>query len=442
MVQHLLPHRSGTPAATPETTSSGRIVIQAWLASRGMIFGVALALAVAQHRTLTDMVSNWDVQHFANLAAGGYSAEPDGTLMAFFPGWPAILWLFGQLGVPIAIAGVIISTACSAVAAVALYRLGGRWAAVAWLFAPTAVFTVVPYTESLFCAAAFWAWERARADRWLAAALLTALACTVRVSGLFLVGALLVMIMTGMDRAPRRGEEERGGMLFVPERRRSRRAPKARSARSEQSERSNQSGNPVALKLRRAALMLIPASLIMTFASYLYVVTGTWTAWYRAQSTGWVRQLTWPWDSFLNTIPAIVPGAYADHPWWAAVFRGEMISMAVGIGVTIWCIVVSLRARKSSDPRLDRTMWGEASWVGVQVLAFSMSYWFFSVNRATLLWFPLWIMLGRWVAGPSDDVRTSRSRQLHHVLVGCAFVVEIVLMLWWSWLFFTGHWAS
>jgi len=81
-------------------------------------------------------------------------------------------------------------------------------------------------------------------------------------------------------------------------------------------------------------------------------------------------------------------------------------------------------------------MWGEASWVGVQVVAFSLSYWFFSVNRATLLWFPLWIMLGRWVAGPG------RSRRLHRVLVGCAFGVEIVLMLWWSWLFFTGHWAS
>ena len=54
----------------------------------------------------------------------------------------------------------------SAVAAAALLRLGGPWAAVAWLFAPTAVFTTVPYTESVFCALAFWAWERARADRW------------------------------------------------------------------------------------------------------------------------------------------------------------------------------------------------------------------------------------------------------------------------------------
>ncbi len=216
MLQRLAPR--AIPAAETSASSPGRIVIQAWLASRGMIFAVALVLAVVQHRTLTDMVSNWDVQHFGRLAAGGYWAEPDGTLMAFFPGWPAILWLFDQLGMPVAISGVIISTACSAVAAAALYRLGGTWAAVAWLFAPTAVFTVVPYTESLFCAAAFWAWERARADRWLAAALLTALACTVRVSGLFLIGALLVMIMT--------------------------------------------SGSPIVTKLRRAALMLIPAAVL------------------------------------------------------------------------------------------------------------------------------------------------------------------------------------
>jgi hypothetical protein len=407
------------PGAAPAATaaSPGRIVIQAWLASRGMIVAVALVLAIVQQRTLTGMVSNWDVQHFARLAEAGYWAASDGTLMAFFPGWPAILWFFGQLGVPAAVSGVIISTACSAAAAAALYRLGGPWAAVAWLFAPTAVFTVVPYTESLFCAAAFWAWERARADRWLAATLLTALACTVRVSGLFLIGALLVMIMTTREMRP---EPVEGAALSLSKGRASTRSAHILTA----------------VKLRRAALMLFPAALIMAFASYLYALTGSWTAWYRAQSTGWVRELTWPWDSFLNTIPAILPGAYANHPWWAAVFRGEMIAMAAGVGVTIWCIVVSLRARKSSGS--DPTMWGEASWVGVQVLAFSMSYWFFSVNRATLLWFPLWIMLGRWVAGASNG----DARPLRRVLVACAFAVEILLMLWWSWLFFTGHWAS
>jgi hypothetical protein len=298
--------------------------------------------------------------------------------------------------VPVAVTGVVVSLACSAVAAGALARLGGPAAAVAWLFAPTAVFTVVPYTESLFCAAAFWAWERARAGRWLPAVGLAAVACTVRVSGVFLIGALLVMIIT--------------------------------------------SRASVAAKQRRIGLMGLPVAVVVAFAAYLHGLTGSWTAWYHAQSTGWVRQLTWPWQSFLNTIPAVVPGAYADHPWWAAVFRGEMVSMAVGLAVVVWCIVRSVRLRKTGQDAL----WGEASWVGVQVLAFSLSYWFFSVNRATLLWFPLWMMLGRWVEGrPRPDAPGQPARRLvRPMLVGLAFALEIVLMVWWSWLFFTGHWAS
>ena len=59
-------------------SSPGRIVIQAWLASRGLIVAVALVLAVVQHRTLTDMVSNWDVQHFA----GWLPADTWPSLMA------------------------------------------------------------------------------------------------------------------------------------------------------------------------------------------------------------------------------------------------------------------------------------------------------------------------------------------------------------------------
>ena len=39
----------------------------------------------------------------------------------------------------------------------------------------------------------------------------------------------------------------------------------------------------------------------------------------------------------------------------------------------------------------------EAAWVGVQVLAFSLSYWFMSVNRAVILWFPLWRQIGEFV---------------------------------------------
>jgi len=380
----LAPPRLGAsaPDGGRSPDGGGRLVVQAWLASRGLIALVAVLLALREGRSFTNMVSNWDVQHFTALATGGYFAEPDGILMAFFPGLPTLLRGFVALGIPIAVGGVLLSLVCSAVAAGALLRLGGPWAAVAWLFAPPAVFTTVPYTESLFCATAFWAWERARADRWGAAAVLAAAACTVRVSGLFLLGALAVMILTSR-------------------------------------------GVDVAGRVRRLTWLLLPAAVIAAFASYLHGLTGSWTAWYTAQSTGWVRELTTPWQSFLNTIPAIVPGAYADHPWWAAVFRAEVVSMALGLVVTAWC--------------LRRRLWAEASWVGVQVLAFSLSYWFFSVNRATLLWFPLWIMLARW--GTWEPVRPVAAR-VHRVLVLGAWVLGIVLLLWWSWLFFTGHWAS
>jgi len=366
----------------PLDARSGRMVIQAWIASRGLIAMVALLLALKDHRSLTDLVSNWDVRHFTRLAEGGYFAEPNGILMAFFPALPAILRVFLELGVPMVIAGVVLSSLCSALAAAALIRLGGPWAAIAWLFAPTAVFTTVPYTESLFCAAAFWAWERARSDRWLAAALIAAAACTVRVSGLFLVGALAVMILTSRNTS-------------------------------------------WAARVRRLALLGIPVAVLASFATFLYWLTGSWTAWYSAQSTGWVRQLTWPWQSFLNTIPAIVPGAFPDNPWWAAVFRAEMVSMALGLIVTGWC--------------LSRRLWAEASWVGVQVLAFSVSYWFFSVNRATLLWFPLWMMFAFW---GTWRPRQPALRVAHRVLVIAAFGLSVILMLWWSWLLFTGHWAS
>ena len=128
---------------------------------------------------------------------------------------------------------------------------------------------------------------------------------------------------------------------------------------------------------------------------------------------------------FRSTIPAIAPGAYADHPWWAAVFRGEMVSMFIGLGVTVWC--------------LSRRLWAEASWVGVQMLAFSLSYWFFSVNRATLLWFPLWVMLATWGTWrPPARV----GRVVHRAAVVLGFGLCVVLLLWWCWLFFTGHWAS
>jgi hypothetical protein len=360
----------------------GRTVVQAWLASRGLILLVALLISLREGREFTRVVAQWDVEHFTLLAQSGYLAREDGTLMAFFPGLPMLLRAGTWLGLPVEITGVLLAAVGSAAAAAALLRLGGPWAAVAWLFAPTAVFTTVPYTEALFCATAFWAWERARADRWLPAALLAAAACSIRVSGLFLVGALFVMIIT----TRRIGWGER---------------------------------------LRRSAWLLVPLAVIGGFVLYLYGLTGSWTAWYSAQAAGWERELTLPWESFWHTWDSAQPGVFPERPLWPPVFAAEIVSVAVGVLVTGWC--------------LGRRLWAEASWVGIQVVAFSVSYWFFSVNRAILLWFPLWMMIGQLVEWRP---RSTAGLITHRMLIALGFAASGLVMLAWSWLYFTGNWAS
>jgi hypothetical protein len=48
-------------------------------------------------------------------------------------------------------------------------------------------------------------------------------------------------------------------------------------------------------------------------------------------------------------------------------------------------------------------------------------------------------MLARW--GTWHPARPLPAA-LHRGLVLLAWALAVVLLLWWSWLFFTGHWAS
>lgn len=377
----------------------GRTIIRVWAFSRLLLLGLALfSLLSARGRTLSDAIQNWDVKHFYDIAREGYV---DVTDPAFFPGLPMLLRAFSLVGIPYDVTGIVLSGVCSFLAAWALWRLGGRtagpWASVLWLIAPTAVFAFVPYTEALFCALAFWAWDRGRATHWSAMASLALLACTVRVSGLFLIGALAILILT-------RGHEG-----------------KALDGTSTDGEHS------LTLAQRCAPLvwLALPAAGLVGYAWFGKLRFGTWMAWYHAQTSGWARSFHWPWQSFLNTIPVIVPGAYSDHPGWSWVFRGEVISMVVGIV----CVVVLLRRR----------LWAEASWIAVQVLAFSLSYWWMSVNRAVLLWFPLWILLGEWVTRREPDPARRRFRAF---IVGTAIGIGLIVMSLWAYYFYIGWWAS
>lgn len=421
----------------------GRLVVQTWLFTRLLLVGTALWVGVTTGRSATDMLANWDVQHYFDIALDGYAAPTD---VAFFPGWPLVLRAFHLVGVPLLVAGVGLAVICSALAAAALHRLGGPIAAVVWLLAPTTVFTFVPYTEAPFCAAAFWAWERARARRWGAAATLAAVACTIRVSGLFLLGALVILALT---QAGQRLSASAPGWvrpaaspapLGVAGRVRAwfdrlTARPSTASAWPSSGGSTPPPSRPLRERaraivrderVRALAWLTIPALVIVGYMAYLYNLTGDWNAWYHAQASGWPRGFTWPWVALQHTIEAATSKAYPAFPEWSWVFRAELVAMAIGVLVTVLC--------------LRRKRWGEAFWVGIQVLAFSCSYWYLSVNRAVLLWFPLFILIaerlqGGWNVGPAQ-------RRFRILLTIAGFAAASVALCWWAWLFYTGRWAS
>ena len=99
---------SMTTATLPRLQANrGRTVAQAWVASRGLIMLVALLIDHHAGQEFARVVSQWDVEHFTDLAVGGYLYRADGTLMAFFPGLPMLLRFGLWVGLPVAVTGVI-----------------------------------------------------------------------------------------------------------------------------------------------------------------------------------------------------------------------------------------------------------------------------------------------------------------------------------------------
>jgi Mannosyltransferase (PIG-V) len=358
-----------------------REALVVWALTRISVAVIAAAVGwlLAENATVVgffDRFVQWDVHHYWGIAIAGYGGEPTGVPSeAFFPAMPALMWL-GAAVAPLSppAMGLVVSFVGSAIAAVALSRLavlehGVRTATptvLMWMLAPPAVFLATAYTESLFLALAIPAWLAARRGRWPLAGALVAGAMTVRVSGLFLAMAVLVEFLS----SPRRR------WSCVP-------------------------------------WLALPGVVLLGWMLYLRIVTGDWLAWLHAQQDEWNRSFTWPWVSLAHTWDAAFGRTYG--PEWAWMFRAELVAMVVGCVLTVWLVLVR--------------RWGEATWIGLQVAAFSTSYWFLSVPRATLLWWPLWLLLG---------AATVRRRWLLWTYVAVSGPLSVA----WAVTYFTGHWAG
>ena len=359
---------------------AGRLAVQAWLGSRLVLMLVLLVVVLQHGWPLSASLTNWDAAHFLDVARSGYT---DLAMTAYFPGLPLVMAGFGLIGVPGVVTGVLLGLVGSGFAAWALYRLAGgavagTLAVVAWSFAPVAVFTAVPYTEAPFCALAFWAWWYAKQNRWALAAGLAAGACLFRVSGVFLIAGLLVMV------------------LVAPE--------------------------PARVRGRRIAWLGLPVGVLAAYTVYLRVRFGSWTAWLTAQAVGWNRHFDWPWAGVAAT--AGVAGLGGVEYDTSAIFRWELAALAIGAVTAAWAAY--------------RRWIPEAVWVATAVLALACQGWLLSLARSMILWLPLFALVGTLGVRRTRGFELG----LRRVTFVTWYVLEAAVMVWWAVRFFTNQWAG
>ncbi|MER7912748.1 mannosyltransferase family protein [Streptomyces sp. NPDC096068] len=344
-------------AAPPRLRPADREVLWLYLMTRAAVWTTAyctrwLFPASGDARVPAPVLSSfehWDWGHFLNIARDGYFPGGPGlgdNREAFFPGLPLVLRAVHVLVPHWTVAGLLVSLVAGAVAAVALARIAelhlpgsgaGRRAALFLLVSPCAVFLAAGYSEALFLALALPAWLAARRQRWLLASLLAAGATTVRVSGLFLAAALVVLFLTT------RRDEGAG-------------------------------------RKRDAAWLVLPGLPALLYFRYLYGRTGDPMAWKHAQERGWYRHFRAPWEAWSQTWHEAFDRTQATG--YAAQFQADLLAMVLGV-VLLAVLVV-------------RRRWPEAVYVALTLWALGTSYWYMSVARSTLLWWPLWVGLAVW----------------------------------------------
>jgi Mannosyltransferase (PIG-V) len=432
-----------------------------WLASRAVLLIVSLCYEYVTSRGSSSWLGlwqHWDWYRYLTIAEYGYTSGKgpayDSNIVAFFPGFPLLLRAVHVVVRNWAASGLLVSLVASGVAVVALARLaqfeyesrhpgadpvsGGKAAQTAALLlvcAPAAVFLAAGYTESLFLAFAVPGWLAARRHHWVSAGVLIALACTIRINGLFAAAGVLVMFL--MSR-------------------------------------------PGLRDWSRSPALLLPLAAAGAYMAYLKDITGDWLAWLHAEQQGWQRKLTNPitawrasWNLAFGSGPGQVvakggvrfsrrlagPGVPArpglpngpgrppgrGQPGGGRVFTGaggaspakvnpggpqglagigpfdqwefklELLAAVIGVALVCW---LAWRRR-----------WAELVYVGISVFALVTSTVYMSIPREMLLWWPLWTGLAVWMARRTWV-------KVAYVAVGGSLMIGVAL------LFFSGQWAG
>ncbi len=364
----------------------------AWFAaSRLALMAAVLAVAwvtglgaerhpLADGSWLLDRFAYWDSYHFIRIAEQGYL--PPGLPccdQAYFPGYPLVLAaLRPVLGGSTVAAGILVSVAASVAAAALLWQLArdrlgtdsaARRAVLLFALAPCSVFLVAVYTESLFLALVLGAWLAGSRRRWWLAGALAALACGVRVNGLFVVVGLAVLY-AGQLRTADGWRRPRADLLALG----------------------------------------LPALTVGGYLAYLHHLTGSGDAGREAEAMGWHRVTTWPWVGLAEAVRSV-----AAAPDAGLAFSRSLDIAAVLAGIAL----VAALAR--------RRRWAETAYLGLSVGVIACSTLWVSAPRSARAWFPGYLLraeLGERPRGRAAGAATVVASAVLLVLVTYAFATR------------------
>lgn len=276
---------------------------------------------------LAGPAARWDAAWFLTIAKHGYQANLGAHTAgraAFYPAYPLAIRTVGLVGIPLVIAGVLVSLCAFAAALYGIHRLTtlefastarvdserpaqiARLATLVIAFAPMAVFFSAIYSESIFLAfsvALFWS---ARQGRWMWVGVTGALAVATRSPGVALLLPALVLYLYGprADRPPDRVASQppagdgRGVLAHV------RRVTGALRPR---------------YRLRRDILWLalFPVGLA-AYCVWLALTGGELLTPFNAERALWGRQFAGPlagiWDGARNTFEGLIHLFSREHP--------------------------------------------------------------------------------------------------------------------------------
>lgn len=148
-----------------------------------------------------DVFTAWDSIWYQQIANSGYQPSANGALYstAFFPLFPLIIRLFMNLGLPFAVAGILINNFAFLAALIILYswvnesygKSAARWTTAVLAWCPYSLYGTVVYTEGLFLLCSISALRAFDKRQYIWTALWGGLATATRVTGLTLIPAFL-----------------------------------------------------------------------------------------------------------------------------------------------------------------------------------------------------------------------------------------------------------